>query len=54
MAFAILDWILFSVTFFFVGMAVSKKEDVVHEKTTATGPAVRPSDDGTLRDGNAV
>ena len=32
-------------------MAVGKREEVVHEKTTGTGAAVRPSDDGTL---NAV
>lgn len=54
LAFAIIDWILFTVTFVFVGMAVSKKEEVVHEKGVATGPAVRPSDDGTLRDGNTA
>lgn len=53
-AFAIADWLLFTVTLFFVGKALSKKEEVVHEKTTATGPAVRPSDDGTLRDASAV
>jgi len=58
LAFAIADWILFTVTFVSVGLAVAKGEEVapVHEKNTgaATGPAVRPSDDGTLRGENAA
>ena len=53
LAFAILDWLLFTVTFVSVGLAVSKKEDgrVVHEKNNGAtnGAAIRPSDDGTLR-----
>jgi len=54
LAFAIADWVLFTASFVFVGIAVGKREEaVVHEKT-AGGTFVRPSDDGTLRDGNAV
>jgi hypothetical protein len=53
LAFAIVDWILFTVTFGAVAYAVATGRDnvVVHEKNTntTTGPAVRPSDDGTLR-----
>jgi hypothetical protein len=50
LAFAIVDWLLFSFTFFSVGWAVSTGKDVspIHEKGTG-GAAVRPSDDGTLR-----
>jgi hypothetical protein len=55
LAFAIVDWLLFTVTFLFVGKAVGTRDQVVHEKNgTHTGAGVRPSDDGTLRDGNAV
>jgi hypothetical protein len=59
LAFAIVDWILFSVTFAAVGYAIVKGEEVapVHEKNTngaSTGAAVRPSDDGTLRGDNAA
>jgi hypothetical protein len=54
LAFAIVDWLLFTVTFVSVGLAVSKKEDGAfagHEKNNGvtTGAAIRPSDDGTLR-----
>ena len=48
LAFAIVEWLLFTVTFFFVGMAVGNREEVVHEKGGATGGVVRASDDGTL------
>lgn len=55
LAFAIVDWLLFTVSFVCVGMAVGKKDAVVHEKnTTTTGPTIRPSDDGTLRGENAA
>ena len=53
LAFAILDWILFSVTFGAVAYAVAtgRENVVVHEKNTNAanaGAAVRASDDGTL------
>src|SRR5277367_4231565 len=52
LAFAIVDWLLFTVTFASVGYAISKGEEFAspNEKNTgAAAPAVRPSDDGTLR-----
>ena len=50
LAFAIADWLLFSVTFFTVGRALAGGKEHYHEKSTgAGGAAVRPSDDGTLR-----
>ena len=57
LAFAIADWILFTVTFASVGLAISKGETApVHEKSTGatSGAAVRPSDDNTLRGENAA
>jgi hypothetical protein len=56
LAFAIVDWLLFTVSFVSVGLALGQKDAaVVHEKNTTTnGPAIRPSDDGTLRGENAA
>lgn len=54
LAFAIVDWLLFSVTFFCVGWALLGAKEHVHEKSAGTGgAAVRPSDDGTLADSAA-
>ena len=57
-AFAILDWILFTITFVSVGYAVSTGKEVtpVHEKGAgaAGGAPVRPSDDNTLRGESAA
>jgi hypothetical protein len=48
-AFAIIDWLLFSVSFFFVGYAVATgKEDPVAPVNEKAAP-IRPSDDNTLR-----
>lgn len=52
-AFAIADWILFTVTFVSVGFAIKSGEDVVPVRAknpgVTTGASIRPSDDGTLR-----
>jgi hypothetical protein len=56
LAFAIVEWILFTMTFFGVGYAASRYRGTtgVHEKTTG-GNVVRPSDDNTIRaEGTAV
>jgi hypothetical protein len=57
LAFAIVDWILFTVTFGLTAFAVTTaREDdsgrATHEKNTGTGgqgTGIRPSDEGTLR-----
>jgi hypothetical protein len=58
LAFAIINWILFTVTLGCVAYAVStgRENVVVHEKRdpTAAGGPVRPSDDGTLGAGAAA
>lgn len=57
LAFAIVDWLLFSVTLFTVGHSIftGSNDAPVHEKSTAAGgAAIRPSDDGTLRGENAA
>jgi hypothetical protein len=50
-AFAIVDWILFTVTFVMVGLAISNGDtQTFNEKNTgAAGVPIRASDDGTLR-----
>jgi hypothetical protein len=56
LAFAIVDWLLFTVSFVTVGLSLNQKDAVVvNEKNTGNnGPAIRPSDDGTLRGENAA
>jgi hypothetical protein len=57
LAFAIVDWLLFTVTFFTVGWAIftGKEGSHVHEKNAGnTGGPIRPSDDGTLRGESAA
>ena len=57
LAFAIVDWILFTISFVAVGYAISAGKEVVpvYEKNvSASGPAVRPSDDNTLRGESAA
>jgi hypothetical protein len=57
LAFAIIDWLLFSITFGMVVYAVAtgKETAPVQEKNTGnTGAPVRPSDDNTLRGENAA